>query len=108
MDTKDTKETANNSILMAVLCYLGPLVIISYLTSRSDEFVKFHIKQGLAIFGLEVIVWFLATTIWSLWMLYNIINLATLVLSIIGIVNAVQGRQKELPVIGKFAQGFSI
>jgi uncharacterized membrane protein len=98
----------NTNMVMSIFSYLGPLVIISYLTSKDNPSVKFHIKQGLAVFGLEVIVWILGSMSYSFWMIINILNLATLVLSILGIVNVVQGKEKELPIIGKFAQSFSI
>lgn len=93
---------------MALLSYLGPLVIVSLLVGKNDPFVKFHVKQGLTVFTLEVIVWVLSSMLWSLWMLLNIINLATLVLSIIGIVNVLQGKQKELPLVGSYAANFKI
>jgi len=101
-------ETKNNSnMVMGILSYLGPLVIISYLVSRHDPLVKFHIKQGLVLFGIEVIVWILSPIFWPLWLIWSIINLATFVLSIIGIVNVVQGKQNELPITGRFAKNFS-
>ena len=102
------KEKANNNTVMAVLSYIGPLVIISYLVSRSNQFVKFHIKQGLVLFGIEIILWILGSVMFSLWFLINIVNLFTLVLSIIGIVNVLQGKEKELPITGKFAGKISI
>ena len=34
---------------MAVLSYIGPLVIVSYIVANNDPFVKFHIKQGLVL-----------------------------------------------------------
>jgi uncharacterized membrane protein len=95
--------------LMAVLAYIGPLVIVSYLTAKDDPFVKFHIKQGLVLFVIEVAMWFLAGMMfYQFWMIMNIINLATLVLSIVGIVNAVQGQEKELPLVGQFSKHFPI
>jgi uncharacterized membrane protein len=104
------QEMIKNSILMAVISYIGPLVIISYLVSRNDQFVKFHIKQGLALFGVEVVMWLIGMFmfIYPLWILINIINLVVLILSILGIVNALQGKEKELPLTGKFAKSFSI
>ncbi|MBI1755245.1 hypothetical protein HY250_01765 [Candidatus Azambacteria bacterium] len=33
---------AGNKTLMGILAYLGPLVIVSYVTSKDDAFVKFH------------------------------------------------------------------
>jgi uncharacterized membrane protein len=102
------QDAVGSRTLMAVFAYLGPLVILSYLMSKNDPFVKFHIKQGLVLFGIEIVVAILGSMVWSLWMLFNIINLGTLIFSIIGIVNAVQAKQNELPIIGRFAQSFSI
>jgi uncharacterized membrane protein len=102
-----SSDKKGNRTLMGVLAYLGPLVIISYLVAKDDSFVKFHIKQGLVLLVIEVIIWLLNPMLWSLWMLINLLNLATLVLSIIGIMNVVQNREKELPLVGQFSRFFS-
>lgn len=96
-----------NKTLMGVLAYLGPLVIVSYLTAKDNPFVKFHIKQGLVLLVIEVIMWVVGSMFWPLWMLINLINLAVLILSIIGIMNVVQNKEKELPLVGQFSRHFS-
>ena len=89
---------------MGVLSYLGILVIIPLLVARDDSFVKFHAKQGLVLLIIEIAVWFvLSAFLWQLWMFLQLINLATLILAIIGIVNVVQGKEKELPLVGSLA-----
>ena len=93
--------------LMGVLSYLGILVIIPFLMAKDDPFVKFHIKQGLLLVIIELAVWILGSSMWQLWMLLNLVNLATLVLAIVGIVNVVQGKEKELPLIGGLAKNFT-
>jgi len=93
---------------MGILAYLGPLVIVSYITSKDNPFVKFHIKQGLVLLVIEVGVWIIGSMMWQLWMFLNLINLATLVFTVLGIVNVVQGKQKELPLIGGFSKYFPI
>ena len=99
----------HKNILMAILSYLGPLVIVSYLTAKEDPFVRFHIKQGLVLFVIEAAVWVVGSMLmYQFWMFVNIINLGTLVLSIVGIVNAVQGQEKELPLVGQFSKHFPI
>lgn len=92
--------------LMGVLAYLGPLVIISYLVAKDNPFVKFHIKQGLVLICIQVIVWILSPMSWGLWSLLRLVNLAVLVLTILGIVNVVQKKEKELPLVGSFASYF--
>ncbi len=93
---------------MAVLSYLGPLVIVSYLVAKDDTFVKFHIRQGAVLFAIEVIISVLfprmfMMVFFPLMFVLPIVNIALLVLSIVGIVNAVQGKEKELPLVGHLA-----
>lgn len=109
--TEHTPEhhTANkdNRTLMGILAYLGPLVIVSYLVSAHDPFVKFHIKQGLVLLVINIIVWIVGPYAWSLWMIIRIVNLFVLFLTIIGIVNVVQGKEKELPIVGQYGKNFN-
>ncbi|MSU73533.1 hypothetical protein EXS56_00130 [Candidatus Kaiserbacteria bacterium] len=93
--------------LMGVLAYLGILVVIPFLMAKNDPFVKFHIKQGLVLVIIELVVWVVGSSMGQLWMLLNLVNLATLVLSIVGIVNVIQGQQKELPLVGSFSKHFT-
>lgn len=97
----------DNRKVMSILSYIGPLVIVSYITSKDDPVVKFHIKQGLVLFVLEIAMWVIGMMIWMFWPILQIVNLALLVLSVIGIMNAVNGRQKELPFVGSYAKYFN-
>jgi uncharacterized membrane protein len=102
-------ENSNKKdILMGILAYLGILVIIPYLVAKNDPFVKFHIKQGLVLVIIEVIGWVLALIFWPLWMLFWIGKLVIFILVIIGIVNVVQGTEKNLPLVGGYAQRLNI
>ena len=103
---------------MAILAYLGPLCLIPLLTGEKDEFVKFHVRQGLVILICEVAIWILFSFVfgamrwsWGTWgfysmlaMVQNVVYLGLGVLSIVGIMNVINGEQKELPVVGKFAE----
>ena len=103
---------------MAILSYLGPLCLIPLLTGEKDEFVKFHVRQGLVILIGEAIIWVVFNLAvgsfawswytWGIWgmiaMVQNLAYLCLGVLSIVGIMNVINGQQKELPVIGKFAE----
>ena len=101
------KSMSPNKV-MAVLAYIGPLLIVSYLTAKDDPMVKFHIKQGLVLLVIEVALWVLGSVfIPFLWQILNLINLGVVILSIIGIVNVLQGKEKELPLIGKFSSYFN-
>jgi len=94
---------------MAVLCYLGILVLIPLLTdAKNDPFVKFHIKQGIVLLIFDIIVSVIIAIPVIGWVVGSIGWLLVLILFIMGIVNAVGGQEKELPVIGKFGEKINI
>ncbi|HMO77642.1 MAG TPA: hypothetical protein PKA42_00605 [Candidatus Paceibacterota bacterium] len=89
--------------VMAALSYVGPLVIIPFLTSRDNSFVMFHIKQGLVLLVLALILQFSSFFLFFLFPLIMLAFLGLFVLSIIGILNALKHKEVELPIVGKFA-----
>ncbi|MBC7836791.1 hypothetical protein H7X87_03375 [Acetobacteraceae bacterium] len=94
--------------LMGVLSYLGPLVIIPLLTAKEDPFVRFHVKQGLVLLIIEIIIWFVSMYFWPFYMLWQLANFAVLVLAILGIINVAQGKEKNLPLVGHYAHKIKI
>jgi uncharacterized membrane protein len=106
---RENKPAQNNETLMAVLAYLGILIVIPFVMAKNDPFVKFHIRQGLVLVIVEIIVWFLGSMfLWHLWTLLQLVNLATLVLPIIGILNVINHKEAELPLVGSLAHSFNI
>ncbi len=91
---------------MGVLAYLSLLIIIPYVTSKDDPFVKFHIKQGLILVIIEIAAMVLGSFLWQLWGIFQLVNLAILILAIIGIVNVINKKQTELPLVGSLAKNF--
>jgi len=95
---------------LAVIAYI--LFFVPLLTgdAKKDSFVKYHTKQGLALFLLVVLLnvidWIMPFYLW--WTINRLLSLGTLVLLIIGISNAVRGKQQPLPLIGKYADGFKL
>lgn len=89
---------------MGVLSYLGILVIIPYLMAKDNPFVKFHIKQGVVLVVIEIVLWALSGMFWGLVFIIRIAQLVIFALSIVGIVNVVQHKEKELPLVGPFAK----
>jgi uncharacterized membrane protein len=92
---------------MGALAYLGILVIIPYVSAKEDPFVKFHVKQGLVLAVIEVVIWFIGMSMWQLWSILSLVNLGTIILSVIGIVNVVHGKTEKLPLVGDFAKHFT-
>lgn len=98
---------------MGVLAYLGILVLIPIFAAKDSPFARFHANQGLLL-CIAAIIYGVAYSIlssiilaisWRLYFLVSIIGLIGVVfavLCIIGIINAVNGKAKELPLIGKY------
>ncbi len=101
----DPQDVAANKVY-AVLAYFGILVLVPMLAAKDSKYAQFHANQGLILFLLEVIVSVflgIISGIKVLAIIFTIVlNLGILAFLVIGIINAVDGRAKELPLIGKF------
>lgn len=110
-DTKDTHgeyksiDVRQNKV-MAVLCYLGLLILIPLLLMRSSKYVRFHLNQGLLFLALCV-AYNLVTSLLSLltggvfFFLLPLGDVLLLGLLILQIVRVVQDQSRELPLIGR-------
>jgi len=115
-DTADTTSEfdpadIDGNKVMAVLSYLGLLVLVPILAAKDSKFARFHANQGIVLFIAEVaysIAYGIVSSILNaihlgfISSLLSIVSVLFTVLAIIGIVNAVKGKAKELPIIGKF------
>ena len=118
--TEEKKETSSidENKLWGILSYISLLCLIPLLTKKDNDFVYFHAKQGLVLFGAEIIVYIISSilraSIWSwgvlsiLNVVFTLLNLGLVVLAILGIVNVIRNQKKELPLIGKLAQSLKI
>lgn len=96
----DPQDISSNKV-MAVLSYLGILVLIPLLAAKDSKYARFHVNQGL-ILVICAVVSFAVSKIPGLAFIAWILNLAIFILAVIGIINAVKGQAKELPYIGKY------
>ena len=99
----ETPKKLDDNKVIAILSYIGVLCLIPLLTKKDDKFIFFHAKQGLVLFIVEIITYFVLMIPILGWIIAPIASLIWLALSIIGIVNVLGGEMKELPVLGKYA-----
>ncbi len=109
-----TAEDISANKGMAVLCYLGLLILIPILVDKKSPFVNFHKNQGLVFLITGIVLGFASGLVGFVLgfipyiggLVASLISLAVgildLVWLILGIVNAAQGKAKELPFIGGF------
>lgn len=95
----DKTDIEQNKV-MAVLAYI--IFLVPLIAAKDSRFARFHTNQGLVLF-ISVIIFSIVAAIPIIgWIIAPIIGLLITVLAIIGIINALNGRTKELPIIGKF------
>ena len=111
------KKTLNSEEMMtAILSYLGILVLIPLLVvKKKDEFIKFHLRQGIVLLIVEVIFVIVAQILgfmfflgWIIWPLVSLCWIAILIVSIIAILKAIQGEMWKIPVISNYTNMIKI
>ncbi len=112
----DPADVQNNKA-MAVLAYIGILVLVPIFGAKNSKFARYHANQGLVLFitdiAYTIIIRIIQAILYAVlpWSAYVLVSVITTILSlasvfflvcmILGIVNACKGRMKELPLIGK-------
>ena len=108
-------SSTNNAKTAAALSYILIGVIWYFVDEavRKDAYAKFHVKQAinLMLFSIaaSVALSILMVTIILIpivMLLGPVVQLVTLVLCVLGIINAAQDKQKELPIIGQYAEKY--
>ena len=101
--TQEKKDQYKTHIMMAMLAYVGPLIIVSFLTHRHNDFVKFHIKQGSILVLISALLWVIRVSVFFVPnFVSDVLQIGLFILAIIGILNALNGQKKELPLLGHY------
>lgn len=105
---KFSKKEIEDGKGMALLSYIGFLVLIPYLGEKKNKYVRFHALEGMNLFIYELILGGLLTFVnifiplaFLRSLFSTIVSLICLALSIIGIINVCNDQAKELPVINQ-------
>lgn len=117
-DFNKTDIEANK--VLALFSYLGLLVLVPIFAAKHLPYARYHANQGLVLL-VGMIIWGVidgvvtallrallgnALGLWGMYSLcgtaLNIIYAGFSILAVIGIINVLNGRAKELPIIGKY------
>ncbi len=108
-DPKDIEATK----VLALFSYLGFFVLIPILAAKGSKFARFHANQGLVLFiacilysvAANILTSILLAISWRLGFVSSLLGLVGVlffILAVMGIINSLNGKAKELPVIGKY------
>ena len=102
-NSRDSSFEKDRGIIAAVLSYIPFLCLIPLLQMRDNDQARFHSRQGLLLFLIELLAaLFLVPGISALvWKLVLILALGA---SVAGIIFGIQGKKYKLPLIGEIAQ----
>jgi|GEM_PF-630430 len=92
----DTDVHENKDI--AALGYVWILAIVVYASKKHSSFARFHARQGIVLFILSIVVWFVPVV-------NRFLELIVLALCVMGFLAAAQGHWKELPLIYPLSRG---
>ncbi len=100
----DTQDVQSNKV-WAALSYVGILFILPLLVNGGQSrYAKYHANQGFILFLLNIVIGIVNAILGNIPVLGGIVSvllsLASLALMILGIINAVNGKAKQLPLIG--------
>ncbi|GAC1432306.1 MAG: hypothetical protein NVSMB68_04760 [Thermoanaerobaculia bacterium] len=104
---------SSDRTIMLILSYLGILSLIPFLMKKDDREIQWHAKNGVALFGAEVVwvVFQIAIAFVHIPVLGCITGLAGcivwigfIVISILCIVKAVNGQRFRIPMITDMAE----
>lgn len=96
------QEDIDKNKFMAILCYLGILIVIPFLVAKESKFVKYHINQGLCMIVFILILGVVSYLPIVGWIVGAVSGIASLILCLMGILNAARGEAKELPLVGRY------
>ncbi|MFA5270058.1 MAG: hypothetical protein WC400_00320 [Patescibacteria group bacterium] len=125
VETENQPQLVNNleidTRVFAALSYLSVLFVIPWITKRDDKFVMFHVRQGVVLFLVEVVAWFVLwmiesflTTIFHFGaltlvsILYKLAWLFFVAVSVAGAYFAARGVEKQLPWLWLFARNLKL
>lgn len=91
--------------VMAALSYLSFLCFIPLLMPGTNEYVAFHLRQGIILFMIGVVASMFA---WISMVLWLIANLLVAAVSVYGFIQAFLGRKWVMPVFGEYARKLKI
>ncbi len=100
----DSKKNASTSKLMAGLSYISFLCFLPFIfSSQSDDFAKYHGKQGILLFAASAVIDILGKFSGMVGLVLSVLRIYLIYK---GIKNVVEEKKEPLPFIGQYAEKF--
>ena len=106
-NSSDSASKGNDNLIAAV-SYLLILSIIILLVKKDSDYVRFHARQGVVLFGAFVILSIIGIPLVFLLPITGLLNLVILVAVIVGFVQALGGKRYKMPVVSNLSEKINI
>ena len=83
--------------IVAHITLIGWIIALVLNSQEKDEFASYYIRQLLGLYLLGLILTFIPLIGW-------ILSIVVFVFWIMSLIGAIQGEQKETPIVGKYFQ----
>ena len=106
------KQVESDSKVFAWLAvFLGIIgFLIVLLAKKDDKYAMFYAKQSLVLFIAAIIVWVVGIILMFIpiigLIIYRVLSVILLVLWLMGWIFALSGKEKPIPIVGKYAEMF--
>ncbi len=110
---KKKQKKCDDSKFFAFLAIFLSIVgfIIALLAKREDKYVMFYAKQSLILFiagiFVRILAVLLAITIIGI-IAVPVVWIAYVVIWVIALINSLSGKQKDTPIVGKYAKSINL
>lgn len=95
--------------IITAIGYLWILFLVPLILKKNNAFCQFHAKQGLVLFIFSLIVSILGALPLLGWLIILPLGWIIIVIfSLLGFVNALQGKEWEMPYLGKYAKKINL
>lgn len=106
-------DEKNKGRSLALLSYLSVLLFVPLLKKEKNDFVSYHVNQGLVLFVVEfcvgivlgavslVLKYAFPVAYAAISIVFGICLLFFLLCHVVGIVHVLQGQEKKIPVFGE-------
>lgn len=101
-------EIADGKIFAFLAYFLGLIGVVIVLVAKKDNrFAVYHAKQALVMVIVGIASGVIAVIPILGWIVAFVVGIALFIFWIMGIINALNGKEQELPIIGKYAEKFN-
>jgi uncharacterized membrane protein len=105
-----TEPVVEDGKTLAIVAYLTLIGLVAALVMNNEKknvFTRFHIRQSLGLMLTGLATSFISWVPFLGWFIGLVMLVVLVILWIIGIMNAVNGKEKELPILGaKYSEWF--